>query len=106
MRAATEIPPSAGAPERPVRLIWLVALLGFVACQAPLFAGDQIFTHDAVSSGSWGRPSVELADDPVRLDETLEAVEIEALLLQHTHEALDDAIALRLADVGPRDRHP
>src|SRR5499427_9866206 len=44
----------------------------------------------------------ELADDPTRLGETLEAMEIEALLLQRAHEALDDAVALRLADVRRR----
>src|SRR5437667_12410246 len=48
----------------------------------------------------------ELADDPPRLGEILEAMEIEALLLQRSHEALDDAIALRLADVRRRDGHP
>src|SRR5215467_2531894 len=48
----------------------------------------------------------ELADEPTRLGETLEAMEIEALLLQRAHEALDDAVALRLADVRGRDRHP
>src|SRR5215467_15866995 len=51
-------------------------------------------------------PRDELADDPVRLGETLEAMEIEALFLQRAHEALDDAIALRLADVRGCDRHP
>src|SRR5262245_64849966 len=48
----------------------------------------------------------ELADDPTRLGETLEAMEIEALLFERPHEPLDDAIALRLADVRRRDRHP
>src|SRR5215510_10416985 len=48
----------------------------------------------------------ELADDPTRLGETLETMEIEALLLQRAHETLDDAVALRLADVRRRDRHP
>src|SRR5262245_4749878 len=51
-------------------------------------------------------PRDELADDLVRLGQTLEAMEIEALLLQRAHEALDAAVALRLADVGRRDRHP
>src|SRR5678815_2074653 len=51
-------------------------------------------------------PRDELADDPARLGETLEAMEIETLLLQRAHEALDDAIALRLTDVRRRDRHP
>src|SRR5262245_34491518 len=48
----------------------------------------------------------ELADDPSRFGETLEAMEIEALLLERPHEPLDDAIALRFADVRRRDRHP
>src|SRR5262249_42906602 len=48
----------------------------------------------------------ELADDPARVGETLEAMEVEALLLERPHEALDDAIALRFADVRRRDRHP
>ena len=43
---------------------------------------------------------------PARLGETLEAMEIETLLLEGPHESLDDAIALRLADVRRRDRHP
>src|SRR5213593_2560290 len=51
-------------------------------------------------------PRDELADDPARLGETLEAMEIETLLLEGPHESLDDAIALRLADVRRRDRHP
>src|SRR5262249_56986290 len=48
----------------------------------------------------------ELADDATRLGETLEAMEIETLLLQRAHELLAEAIALRLADVRRRDRHP
>src|SRR5215469_12414568 len=48
----------------------------------------------------------ELADDPTRLGETLETMEIEALLLQRAHEALDDAVALGLAHIRRRDRHP
>src|SRR5262249_11198988 len=48
----------------------------------------------------------ELADDPARLGEILEAIEIEALLLERAHEALDDAVALRSADVRRRNRHP
>src|SRR5499427_783831 len=48
----------------------------------------------------------ELADDPMRLGETREAMEIEALLLERAHEALDNAVALRLADVRRRNRHP
>src|SRR5690349_22080394 len=51
-------------------------------------------------------PRDELADDPARLGEILEAMEIEALLLQRAHEAFDDAVALRLADVRRRDGHP
>src|SRR5262245_43109234 len=47
----------------------------------------------------------ELADDPPRVGEILEPIEIQALLLERAHEALDDAIALRLPDVGRRDRH-
>src|SRR5215467_3362658 len=47
----------------------------------------------------------ELADDPPRLGEILEAMKIEALLLERAHEPLDDAIALRLPDVRRRDRH-
>src|SRR5499425_1981876 len=50
--------------------------------------------------------SDELADDPMRVGETLEAMEIEALLLECAHEPLDDTVALRLADVRRRDRHP
>src|SRR5262245_61233070 len=48
----------------------------------------------------------ELADDPTRLGETLEAMGIEALLLERPHEPLDDAIALGFADVRRRDGHP
>src|SRR5436309_188426 len=51
-------------------------------------------------------PGDELADDPARLRERLEAMEIEALLFERTHEALDDAVALRLPDVRWRDGHP
>jgi hypothetical protein len=51
-------------------------------------------------------PPDELADDPARLGQTLEAMEIEALFLQRAHEAFDDAIALWLADVRRRDGHP
>src|SRR5262249_44389717 len=51
-------------------------------------------------------PRDELADDPARLSETLEAMEIETLLLQRAHEALDDAIALWFAHVRRGDRHP
>src|SRR5581483_11586473 len=46
----------------------------------------------------------ELADDPLRLGERLEPMEIEALFLQRPHEAFRHAVALRLADVGWRDR--
>src|SRR5262245_63015242 len=48
----------------------------------------------------------ELADDPAGFGKTLEAMQIEALLLERPHEAFDDAVALRLADVRWRDRHP
>src|SRR5262245_22767290 len=48
----------------------------------------------------------ELADDPARFGKTLEAMEIEALLLARPHESLVDAIAFGLADVRRRDRHP
>src|SRR5215831_4541996 len=41
----------------------------------------------------------ELRDHSAGLLERLEAVEVEALLLQGPHEALDDTIALRFADV-------
>src|SRR5512132_1230674 len=51
-------------------------------------------------------PRDELADEPARLGEVLEAMEIEALLLERAHEALNDAVALRLPDVRGRDRHP
>ena len=42
-------------------------------------------------------PRNELADESVRLGEVLEAMEIQALLFERAHEALNDAIALRLA---------
>src|SRR2546428_9304434 len=48
----------------------------------------------------------ELGDEPLRLGERWKLMEVETLLLQRPHEALDDAVALRLADVGRRDRHP
>src|SRR5262249_8013353 len=48
----------------------------------------------------------ELRDHSTGLLERLEAVEVEALLLQGPHEALDDAIALRFAHVRGRDRNP
>src|SRR5262245_55910737 len=47
----------------------------------------------------------ELPDDPPRVGEVLETMEIEALLLERAHEALDDAVALGLPDVRGRDRH-
>src|SRR5215467_3028372 len=50
-------------------------------------------------------PRDEFTDDPVCLGEILEAMEIEALLLQRAHEALAHAIALRLADLRGGDRH-
>ena len=37
----------------------------------------------------------ELAADPARVAEILVAMEIQALLLERAHEALDDAVALR-----------
>jgi hypothetical protein len=37
----------------------------------------------------------------VRLGEVLEAMEIQALLLEGAHEALDDAIAFRLVHEPP-----
>ena len=46
-------------------------------------------------------PGYELADEPVRLGEVLEAMEIQALLLEGAHEALDDAIAFRLVREPP-----
>src|SRR2546430_14439269 len=46
----------------------------------------------------------ELANDPPRLSESREAMEIEALPLQRAHEALDHAVALRLPNVRRRDR--
>src|SRR5215831_7011892 len=48
----------------------------------------------------------ELRDHSTGLLERLEAVEVETLLLQGPHEALDDAIAFGLADVRRRDRDP
>jgi len=44
-------------------------------------------------------PRDELADDPPRLGEGLRAMEIQALLLERACEALEDAVALRLADI-------
>src|SRR5512146_2756946 len=46
----------------------------------------------------------ERADDRARLGQRREAMQVEALLLQRPHEALRHAVALRLADVGRRDR--
>src|SRR5205085_3447195 len=48
----------------------------------------------------------ELGDDAPRLGEALEAMEIEALLLEGAHKALDHAVALGLPDVRWGDRHP
>src|SRR4030095_7577564 len=48
----------------------------------------------------------ELSNDPPRLGEMPETIEIEALLLECAHEALDGAVALGLEDVRWRDRHP
>ena len=46
----------------------------------------------------------ELADERARLGQRREAMQVEALFLQRSHEALRHAVALRLADVGRRDR--
>jgi hypothetical protein len=48
--------------------------------------------------------SDELADDAPRLGQALEAMEIEALLLERAHEA-HHSVAFGLADVGRCDRH-
>src|SRR5262245_53564496 len=48
-------------------------------------------------------PGDELGDHPPRLLERLEPVQVEALLLQRPHEALNDAVALGLAHVRRRD---
>src|SRR6202171_5928370 len=48
----------------------------------------------------------KVRDDPLRLRQALEPVEIDALLLERPHEALDDTVALGLTDVGRRDRDP
>jgi hypothetical protein len=40
-------------------------------------------------------PRDELADEPVRLGDVLEAMEVEALLLERAHEALDDVVTRR-----------
>ena len=48
----------------------------------------------------------EVRDDPPRLRQALEPMQIDALLPERAHEALDDAVALGLADVGRRDRDP
>ena len=50
--------------------------------------------------------SDELADDCARFGQRREAMQVEALLLQRPHEAFRHAVALRLADVRRRDRHP
>ena len=55
---------------------------------------EAAWTHLPMSHGLV--PRDELSDDPARLRESLEAMEIEALLLEPAHEALDDAIALGL----------
>ena len=65
----------------------------------------------ATSSSDWWRAdtwrpilaSDELGDDPLRLGERLELMEIEALLLQRPHEALDDAAA-PYGPAGARDK--
>src|SRR5690349_3540995 len=51
-------------------------------------------------------PCDELTDDLLRLLEARELVQVDALLLERAHEALDDAVALGLAHVGRRDRAP
>src|SRR6266542_2392948 len=48
----------------------------------------------------------EVLDDPSRLRQALEPVQIDALLFERPHEALDDPVALGLAHVGRRDRDP
>jgi hypothetical protein len=48
----------------------------------------------------------ELADDRTRLGQRREAVQVEALLLQGSHEPLRHAVALRLTDVRRRDGGP
>src|SRR5262245_46619607 len=48
----------------------------------------------------------ERGDHSACLLERLEAVEVEALLLQRPHKALDDAVALGLPNVRRRDRDP
>src|SRR3989441_1478273 len=46
----------------------------------------------------------ELADDPSRLLEALELVQVDALLLERAHEALGDPVAFGFADVRRRNR--
>jgi hypothetical protein len=51
-------------------------------------------------------PSDELPDEPPRLREARELVQVDALFLERAHEAFGDAIALWFADVRRRDRAP
>ena len=46
----------------------------------------------------------KLADERARVGQRREAVQVEALLLPRPHEALDDPVALGLADIRRRDR--
>ena len=48
-------------------------------------------------------PLDELSDDPPRLVQALELMQVDALLLEGPHEALGDPVALWFADVGRRD---
>jgi hypothetical protein len=48
----------------------------------------------------------ECGKDLPRLGETLELMQIQALLLQRPHEPFGHAVAFRFTDVGRRDRHP
>ena len=48
----------------------------------------------------------ELADDPLRLGERLEPMEVDTLLLQRPHEALDHAVAFRLPEGVESSRRP
>lgn len=51
-------------------------------------------------------PHDERRDDRPGLLEALEAVEVQALLLERSHEPLDAPVALGLPDVRRRDRDP
>jgi len=48
----------------------------------------------------------EVLDDPLRLGQALEPVEIDSLLLERALEAPDDPVALGLGHAGRRDRDP